>query len=95
MIFTLILQTVDGYILKPKLFGDSLGISSVLILVSIIILGRIFGVVGVLLSIPIAAIVDFMYRDLFLKPLEDRAEKETGDKELENDPSEITKEQDQ
>ena len=95
LIFTLILQTVDGYILKPKLFGDSLGISSVLILVSIIILGRIFGVVGVLLSIPIAAIVDFMYRDLFLKPLEDRAEKETGDKELENDPSEITKEQDQ
>ena len=95
LIFTLILQTVDGYILKPKLFGDSLGISSVLILVSIIILGRIFGVVGVLLSIPIAAIVDFMYRDLFLKPLEDRAEKETGVKELENDPSEITKEQDQ
>ena len=95
LIFTLILQTVDGYILKPKLFGDSLGISSVLILVSIIILGRIFGVVGVLLSIPIAAIVDFMYRDLFLKPLEDRAEKETVDKELENDPSEITKEQDQ
>jgi hypothetical protein len=36
-----------------------------------------------------------MYRDLFLKPLEDRAEKETVDKELENDPSEITKEQDQ
>ena len=27
LIFTAILQTIDGYILKPKLFGDSLGVS--------------------------------------------------------------------
>ncbi|MCR5488315.1 MAG: AI-2E family transporter [Lachnospiraceae bacterium] len=71
LIFTLILQTVDGYILKPKLFGDSLGVPSVLILVSIIVGSKMFGVTGILLAIPFAAILDFTYRDIILKRLEE------------------------
>ena len=70
IIFTLILQTIDGYVLKPKLFGDSLGVSSVVILVFIILGGRMFGIMGVLLSIPCAAIVDFSYHDFILHRME-------------------------
>ncbi len=70
IIFTLVLQTVDGYILKPKLFGESLGVSSVMILVFIIVGGRMFGILGVLLSIPLAAIMDFIYHDYVLSKLE-------------------------
>lgn len=66
IIFTLILQTIDGYVIKPVLFGGQLGVSSVWILVSIIVFGRMFGVVGILLAIPFAAIIDFMYHD-FIK----------------------------
>ena len=36
VIFTLILQTIDGYVLKPKLFGNILGVSSLLILLMIV-----------------------------------------------------------
>lgn len=70
LIFTLILQICDGYIIKPKLFGDSLGISSLLILVAVIVGGNMFGVVGILLAIPFAAILDFIYRDYLLATLE-------------------------
>lgn len=70
VVFTLILQTVDGYIIKPRLFGGQLGVSSVLILVFLIVGGRVFGIYGVLLSIPMAAIVDFSYRDYLLPFLE-------------------------
>ncbi len=70
IIFTLILQTVDGYILKPKLFGDSLGVSSVMILVFIIVGGRMFGILGVILSIPFAAIMHFVYHDYILSRME-------------------------
>ncbi|MCR4838152.1 MAG: AI-2E family transporter [Eubacterium sp.] len=70
LVFTLVLQTIDGYVIKPKLFGDSLGVSSVMILVFIILGGRMFGILGVLLSIPIAAIVDFSYHDFILARLE-------------------------
>ena len=60
LIFTVVIQTVDGYILKPKMFGDSFGVSSLLILISIILGGRLLGVPGILLAIPFAAILQFM-----------------------------------
>jgi predicted PurR-regulated permease PerM len=69
IIFTIILQTMDGYVIKPKLFGDSLGVSAVWILVSIIVGGRMFGVWGIMLAIPFAAIFDYVYRDMILKRL--------------------------
>ena len=70
--FTMILQTFDGYILKPKLFGESLGVSAVVILVTIILGGKIFGVIGILLAIPFAAIMTFLYDEAILPGLEKR-----------------------
>jgi predicted PurR-regulated permease PerM len=70
LIFTLVLQTIDGYILKPKLFGDSLGVSGLWILVGVVVGGRAFGVVGILLAIPGVAMLDFLYREYFLPWLE-------------------------
>ena len=70
--FTAVLQTLDGYVIKPKLFGDSLGVSGLLILVAIIVFGNIFGIVGILLAIPLAAIIDFAYEDSILPYLEER-----------------------
>jgi predicted PurR-regulated permease PerM len=75
LVFTIILQTVDGYILKPRLFGESLGVSPLMILISIILGGRLFGVVGILLAIPFAAIFDFIWKDFILKKLEERKAK--------------------
>ena len=49
IIFTLVLQTVDGYLLKPRLFGGSLGVSGLWILVGIIVGGKMFGMIGILL----------------------------------------------
>ena len=75
VIFTLALQTCDGYIIKPKLFGTTLGVSTAWILIAIIVAGRMFGVVGIFLSIPGIAIIDLLYKDYFLKWLENRKPK--------------------
>lgn len=72
LIFTMVLQTCDGYILKPRLFGNSLGVSGLWILVGVIVGGRIFGAVGVLAAIPVVAILDFTWRELFMPWLENR-----------------------
>ncbi len=66
IVFTLCLQLVDGYVLKPKLFSSSLGVSGLLILTSTIVLGNMFGIVGILLSIPAAAVCSFIYSDYFV-----------------------------
>lgn len=76
IIFTLVLQTIDGYILKPRLFGDSLGVPSVWILIAIVVGGRLFGVMGILMGIPVAGIVNFTYHDLIWPKLQARKEKE-------------------
>lgn len=72
VIFTLLLQFLDGYFIKPRLFGNKLGVSGLLILAAIVVCGNIWGIVGILLAIPIAAILDFSVRDEIMPALERR-----------------------
>ena len=67
LVFTIILQTVDGYVIKPKLFGNTLGVSAVWILVTLVVGGRMFGVAGIMLAIPFAAIFNFTYQNWIQK----------------------------
>ena len=76
LVFVVILQTIDGYILKPRLFGESLGVSALMILISIILGGRLFGVAGILIAIPFAAIFDFVWKDYVIKKLEEKHAKQ-------------------
>ena len=78
LIFTVILQTVDGYVIKPKLYGGSLGIPGIWILISIIVCGRMWGVVGILIGIPLAAIIDFIYHDYILVQLQRAKKRRAG-----------------
>ena len=73
LVFTAVLQLCDAYLVKPKLFGSRLGVSSLWILVGIIAGGRMFGALGVLLAIPGVAILDFLYSDYLLPRLEKRS----------------------
>ena len=72
LLFTLVIQTIDGYVIKPRLFGDQLGVPAVWILVSLIVFGRILGVLGILIAIPFSAITDYTYRNILLPRLERR-----------------------
>ena len=75
LIFTIVIQILDAYLIKPKMFGNSLGISGLWILIGVTVGGRMFGVVGILLAIPGVAILDMLYRDYFLPWLESRRSK--------------------
>jgi len=70
LIFTIVLQTIDGYWIKPKLFGDVLNVPGVVILLSIIIFGRMFGILGIFLSIPLAAILVYILQEFVLPRME-------------------------
>ena len=74
VVITVVLQIFDGYILKPRLFGNSLGVSGLLILLAIVTMGNAFGIGGILLAIPVAAICDFTYREEVLPWLQRRRE---------------------
>jgi hypothetical protein len=50
-------------VVKPKFYGGALSVPSVWVLVAIIVMGRMFGVIGILLAIPVAAIITYWIRD--------------------------------
>ena len=69
LVFTVAIQTLDAYVIKPRLFSSSFGISAVLTLVSITVGSKLFGIVGVLLAIPVAAILSFVYDERLIKTI--------------------------
>ena len=72
LVFCVAVQALDFYLVKPKLFSGCLGVSGLLILSAIVVLGNMFGVLGVLLSIPAAAVLSFIYNDYFMPKMEKR-----------------------
>lgn len=74
LIFTVAIQTVDAYFIKPKLFGGVLNVPGVLILIAIIVFGRLWGVAGMLIAIPAAAILVYLYVEILIPRLKQRKE---------------------
>lgn len=56
-IFVLVLQQFDGNILGPKILGDSTGLASFWVLFSIILFGGLFGFAGMVLGVPVFAMI--------------------------------------
>ena len=73
LIFTIGIQILDAYVIKPRLFSSSFGMAAVWTLISITVGGNLFGIVGVLLAIPVAAILSFIYDERFIPWLEKKS----------------------
>ncbi len=57
VIFVIILQQVDGNIIGPKILGSSTGLSSFWVIFSITLFGGIWGILGMIVGVPIFAIL--------------------------------------
>ncbi len=51
------IQQLDGNVIGPKILGDSTGLSSLGVLVSITIMGGYFGVAGMIFGVPLFAVI--------------------------------------
>ena len=56
-IFILVLQQFDGNILGPKILGESTGLASFWVLFSILLFGGLFGFAGMVLGVPVFAMI--------------------------------------
>ena len=59
----LIIQQLDGNLLAPKLMGSSLELSPLLIIIVVVVGGKLFGFLGMLLSVPIVAVIRAILSD--------------------------------
>lgn len=63
IIFVVVLQTIDGNIIAPWILGDSTGLPAVWILIAILIGGGLFGMLGMLLGVPVFAVLYMLVKD--------------------------------
>ena len=64
LIFIIVLQQVDGNIIGPKILGDSTGLTSFWVMFAILIGGGMFGFLGMLLGVPVFALIYYIMRRL-------------------------------
>lgn len=69
-LFILVLQQFDGNILGPKLLGDSLGLTSFWIIFSVAIMTGVFGIIGMVIGVPLFAIIYMIVKDFINSRLE-------------------------
>ena len=72
LIFLLILQQVEGNLIYPKVVGKSVGLPGLWVLAAVTIGGGIFGMLGMLLGVPICSVIYALVQDFIRsQPTED------------------------
>ena len=64
LIIIFVIQQIDGNIIGPKILGDSLGISPFWILFSLLVSGKIFGFIGLIIGVPLFVFLYSIVKDL-------------------------------
>lgn len=62
MVVFVIGQMLEGYVLTPRIVGDRIGLHPVAVIFAIMAGGQLFGFLGMLLALPIAAVANVMLR---------------------------------
>ena len=70
MIFILILQQIEGNLIYPRVVGKSVGLPGIWVLAAVTVGGNAFGLVGMILSVPICSVLYTLLRQLVNSRLE-------------------------
>lgn len=70
-VFYLVQQQVENHLLVPKLMERQLGVSAATVIIALLIGSALLGIVGALLAVPTAAIVQVLVQELVLKEEDD------------------------
>ena len=62
IIYIIILQQIEGNLIYPKVVGKSVGLPSIWVMVAVTIGASIYGMIGMLLSVPLCSILYSIFR---------------------------------
>ena len=69
VLFVFLLQQLDGNVIGPLILGDATGVSSFWVLFSILLFGGLWGVVGMVVAVPLFAVIYDLIRRLVIRGL--------------------------
>lgn len=59
----IVVQLLEGYVITPKIVGEKVGLSPVTVIIVLLLGGEMFGLIGVLLAIPVAGVIRVLLPD--------------------------------
>lgn len=92
LILIFFLQQFDGNILGPKILGDSTGLTSFWVMFAIILFGGLFGALGMILGVPVFAIIYFYIKKMIESNLKKKGLEPSTEEYMEFNKYEIDKE---
>ena len=79
LLIILIIQQLDGNVIGPKILGDSIGISAFWILFALLVAGKNIKLVGMIIGVPLFAIIYSIIKDITESKLKKGLPTETSD----------------
>jgi predicted PurR-regulated permease PerM len=67
LILFLVMNQIDAHIIQPLVMGQQVNIHPVMVILTFLVMGRLFGFIGVLLAVPAAAIIVTLIDEFTLK----------------------------
>ena len=89
ILLILIIQQIDGNIICPHIIGDKIQISSLATIIAIIVMGGLFGILGMFIGVPIFAVVIHIINDYTINSLHKKGLSHSLNDYHEGDPREI------
>ncbi len=59
-----VVQMLEGFVITPKILGNKIGLHPLNVIISLMIFGKIFGFIGLILAIPFASCIKVFYEEL-------------------------------
>lgn len=72
LVLILIIQQLDGNVIGPKILGNTTGLSSLGVIVSIVIMSAYFGIIGMIVGVPIFAVLVAVIKEFIDHKLEEK-----------------------
>ena len=65
IIFYIVIQQVENQLIVPKIMGHTINLHPILVVISLLIGGSLYGVIGMMLAVPVAALLKVLVRHLW------------------------------
>jgi predicted PurR-regulated permease PerM len=83
-IYYLVVQQLEGNVLVPKVMQDNVGLNPLLVILTLTAGATLYGIVGAIVAIPLAGMVQVLVKRLLIQPAIERAEDEAEEEAQES-----------
>src|SRR6185295_19700293 len=66
--WAIVVQTLEGYILIPRIMSRAVGVSALVGLIGVLAMGSLYGIMGVFIAIPLIGVLQVVGERLMLEP---------------------------